>query len=188
MSNRRQVKFLTTTVIGGLLFLVPLVFLVFILGKAIGFMMIIAKPMADFIPIDTIGGNTGALATPPGYLNPGAVSPGDVAYNGDRPFGGTVNVYKDYGDMLAVDYYEIEVDDGSGWQPLPPGAGLTITRRWMYWDGTDWDSEDQAFPYDAATFPGHTLYESREHFQERLGWAKRCCFCARLSSQGSLGC
>ena len=56
MSNRRQVKFLTTTVIGGLLFLVPLVFLVFILGKAIGFMMIIAKPMADFIPIDTIGG------------------------------------------------------------------------------------------------------------------------------------
>jgi len=116
-------------------------------------------------PIDTIGGNTGALATPAGYLHPDAVSPGDVAYNGDRPFGGTVNVYKNSGDMVDVDYYEIEYDDGSGWQPLPPGAGLTITRRWLYWDGTDWLSGNQAFPYDAATFPGHTVYESREHYE-----------------------
>ena len=49
-------KFITTTVIGGLLFLVPVVFLVFILSKAFGFMKVVAEPMADFIPIDSVGG------------------------------------------------------------------------------------------------------------------------------------
>jgi len=56
MAGGKGVKFITTTVIGGLLFLVPVVFLIFVLGKAVGFMMIIAKPMADWIPVDTIGG------------------------------------------------------------------------------------------------------------------------------------
>ena len=56
MSDKPRLKFLTTTVIGGLLFLVPLVFLLFIFGKAIGFMMVVAKPMADWLPIDTVGG------------------------------------------------------------------------------------------------------------------------------------
>ncbi|MBE9549125.1 MAG: hypothetical protein IMF09_06910 [Proteobacteria bacterium] len=49
-------NFILTTVIGGLVFLVPLMFLGYILGKAIGFMMIIAKPLADWIPVDTVGG------------------------------------------------------------------------------------------------------------------------------------
>jgi uncharacterized membrane protein len=37
-------------------FLVPLIFLIFIFGKAINFMMIIAKPVADWLPVDTVGG------------------------------------------------------------------------------------------------------------------------------------
>jgi uncharacterized membrane protein len=56
MKNKPAIRFVLTTVIGGLIFLVPLVFLVFILGKAVGFMMIIAEPMADWLPVDTVGG------------------------------------------------------------------------------------------------------------------------------------
>ena len=46
MKDNKGVKFITTTVIGGLLFLVPVAFLGFILFKAFGFMMIVAQPMA----------------------------------------------------------------------------------------------------------------------------------------------
>lgn len=56
MSDKPLVKFVMTTVIGGLVFLVPLMMLIFIIGKAIGFMMIIAKPLADWLPVDTVGG------------------------------------------------------------------------------------------------------------------------------------
>jgi uncharacterized membrane protein len=56
MKDKPAVKFIMTTVIGGLVFLVPLMFLIFILGKAIGFMMVIAQPLADWLPVDTVGG------------------------------------------------------------------------------------------------------------------------------------
>jgi uncharacterized membrane protein len=56
MTDSKGIQFIATTIIGGLLFLVPVVFLVFVLTKAVGFMMIIAEPMADFIPIDSVGG------------------------------------------------------------------------------------------------------------------------------------
>ena len=56
MKSNPGVQFILTTIIGGLLFLVPVVFLVFILGKAFGFMKVVAEPMADFIPIDSVGG------------------------------------------------------------------------------------------------------------------------------------
>jgi len=56
LKNNKGIKFVMTTVIGGLLFLVPVGFLGFILFKAYGFMLLIAEPMADWIPVDTIGG------------------------------------------------------------------------------------------------------------------------------------
>jgi uncharacterized membrane protein len=56
MKDHPAVKFVITTIIGGLIFLVPLMFLIFMLGKAIGFMMVIAEPLADWIPVDTVGG------------------------------------------------------------------------------------------------------------------------------------
>jgi uncharacterized membrane protein len=56
MRERKGVHFISTTVIGGLLFLVPVVFLVYVVTQAVGFMMVIAQPMAEFIPVDTIGG------------------------------------------------------------------------------------------------------------------------------------
>jgi uncharacterized membrane protein len=56
MTNQPVVKFLRTTVIGGLVFLVPLVILVMIGAKAVGFMMLIAKPLATWVPVDNVGG------------------------------------------------------------------------------------------------------------------------------------
>jgi len=56
MKDKKGVHFILTTVIGGVLFLVPVVFLGMILTKAAGFMMVIAQPMADWIPVDSIGG------------------------------------------------------------------------------------------------------------------------------------
>lgn len=57
MSDKKnRVQFVLTTAIGGIVFLVPLVILGVVLVKAVGVMMIIAQPMADFLPIDSIGG------------------------------------------------------------------------------------------------------------------------------------
>ena len=47
MKDNKGVKFLLTTVIGGVLFLVPVVFLGIMLTKAAGFMMVIAEPLAE---------------------------------------------------------------------------------------------------------------------------------------------
>ena len=54
--ERGGVKFLKTTVIGGLVFLVPIVFLVVILTKAAQLMMMVAEPMAGWLPVESVGG------------------------------------------------------------------------------------------------------------------------------------
>lgn len=56
MSANKKTRFVLTTVIGGVVFLIPVVFLGVIITKAAGFMMVIAKPMAAWLPIDTLGG------------------------------------------------------------------------------------------------------------------------------------
>ncbi len=49
-------KFITTTAIGGVLFLIPLVFVAVILGKAYSIMMLVAEPINKIIPIDSVAG------------------------------------------------------------------------------------------------------------------------------------
>lgn len=49
-------KFLKATLIGGLIFLIPVVVLIFIFAQAIDVMLIVADPLADVIPVDSIGG------------------------------------------------------------------------------------------------------------------------------------
>jgi uncharacterized membrane protein len=56
MNNQPLVKFVMTTVIGGLVFLVPLVVVGFVVAKALGYMMLVAEPLADWLPVDTVGG------------------------------------------------------------------------------------------------------------------------------------
>ena len=56
MKENRGIQFIKTTLAGGLLFLVPVVFLIFILSEAMDYMLVIAEPLAEWIPVDTIGG------------------------------------------------------------------------------------------------------------------------------------
>ena len=56
MSDKPSQSFIATTIIGGLVFLVPVVFLAYILGKAYGFMLLIAEPIAEWLPVDFVGG------------------------------------------------------------------------------------------------------------------------------------
>ena len=55
-SKNGGIHFFKTTVIGGLVFLVPVVVLLVVLAKAAGLMMMVAEPMAEWLPIDAIGG------------------------------------------------------------------------------------------------------------------------------------
>jgi len=49
-------RFVRTTVVGGLVFLIPFVILVVVLGKALEIMRHIAQPLSAVIPVDTVGG------------------------------------------------------------------------------------------------------------------------------------
>ncbi|MBZ0298445.1 MAG: carboxypeptidase-like regulatory domain-containing protein, partial [Anaerolineae bacterium] len=117
--------------------------------------------------INEIGGNVGAPSAPAGYLRPGGVVPGSATYNGDRPFGGIVPVVKNFGDLLNVDYLEIEVDDGSGWNPMPGGATVDFRRRWLE-TGT-WAVGDE--PFNWTMIAGRNVVMSRERFEATGGLA-----------------
>lgn len=49
-------EFIKTTFIGGLVFLVPVVIVVVIVGKAFQIMMVVAKPLSGWLPVDSVGG------------------------------------------------------------------------------------------------------------------------------------
>lgn len=51
-----NLKPIKATLLGGLLFLVPLTIAVLILGKLFGFMYQLATPFSEWIPLDSIGG------------------------------------------------------------------------------------------------------------------------------------
>ena len=49
-------NFLKTTIIGGLLFLVPVAAIVMVVGKTLNLMKAVAEPAAKVLPIDSLGG------------------------------------------------------------------------------------------------------------------------------------
>ena len=53
-----MVKFLKTTVIGGIVFMVPIVIFIAIIGKAIELTNKLAAPLTALIPVDSIGNIT----------------------------------------------------------------------------------------------------------------------------------
>jgi len=55
-SSKGGIQFFKTTILGGLVFLVPLVVFIVVLAKAAGLMMAVAEPMAEWIPVQSIGG------------------------------------------------------------------------------------------------------------------------------------
>ncbi len=50
-----QIQVLKTTVIGGIVFLVPIIIVVAIMGKAFEIMKMVADPLSALVPIDTAG-------------------------------------------------------------------------------------------------------------------------------------
>ena len=53
---KRILKFLRTTLVGGILFLVPIVVLVIVLGKAMGLAHKIVDPLAEHLPVHSVIG------------------------------------------------------------------------------------------------------------------------------------
>jgi len=49
-------QFIKTTIIGGIFFLLPVVVVIAVIGKALKIMLVVGKPLNQFIPIDSIGG------------------------------------------------------------------------------------------------------------------------------------
>jgi hypothetical protein len=113
--------------------------------------------------IDEIGGNLGAAPSPAGYAHPGPVPINTSFYH--RPFAGTIPIWKNPGDLLNVDYYEIEYWDGATWQPLPPGAEVDFKRR--YWDTAAGTALPVGFSFTAIS--GHNVVETREHYELTSG-------------------
>ena len=52
----RGPKFIRTTLVGGIIFLIPLVFVAMVLGKAFSLMLLVAKPIDKLIPIESVAG------------------------------------------------------------------------------------------------------------------------------------
>jgi len=48
------VNFLKTTIVGGIIFLIPVILVVIVFGKALALIQRISKPIANFFPIDSI--------------------------------------------------------------------------------------------------------------------------------------
>jgi uncharacterized membrane protein len=53
---KRLLKFLRTTLVGGLLFLVPIIVLVVILGKALALAHQLVDPLAEHLPVHSVIG------------------------------------------------------------------------------------------------------------------------------------
>ena len=51
-----MIKYIKNTIIGGVLFLIPIMLLVIIVIKFISFLILLAKPLEKLIPLDSIGG------------------------------------------------------------------------------------------------------------------------------------
>lgn len=114
--------------------------------------------------IDQVGGNLGAQASPEGYLRPDAVTPGTAAHNGDRPFAGTVTLWRNSGTLEDVDYLEVEYDDGTGWAPVPNDGVEDFVRRYF-----DPPTSFVNVPFKFDTIDGHYVVETREHYEAASG-------------------
>src|SRR4030042_3619667 len=56
MKNVKHFSFIKTTIVGGLMFLVPIIVLTIILGKALGITKTIVRPLVTLIAVETVAG------------------------------------------------------------------------------------------------------------------------------------
>jgi hypothetical protein len=125
-------------------------------------------------PINDVGGNPpGTPTSPVGYLYPGWVAPGTASANGDRAFGGTVDI-SNANIMTGVDYYEVQYFNGTDWVDLPPGAAENFSRTWLQPVPKGvWPSGSVPFPFSNRVVKGKlatvNVVESREHYEASPG-------------------
>lgn len=116
----------------------------------------------EYLSIDSIAGNRGAVsATPAGYAP------------GDRPFSESIAVLK-ANTFVGVDYYEIEVWDpvGMTWGALPAGAAEDFCRHWLEPVPIGpWPNGDVQFKWHVMSdgTDDHIVVESREHWEATVG-------------------
>ena len=130
------------------------------------------------VPVNDVGGNPpGTPSTPVGYLYPGWVAPGEVSANGDRAWGGTVEI-SNANIMTGVDYYEVQYFNGTDWVDLPPGAAEEFSRTWLeppVSPSTKWTSGEAQFQFTNRILKGSkgatavNVVESREHYEASPG-------------------
>ena len=53
---RKSIGFFRATIAGGILFLIPVIVIAWVIGRAIGFLHDLAKPIADLIPLTRVAG------------------------------------------------------------------------------------------------------------------------------------
>jgi hypothetical protein len=112
----------------------------------------------EYLSLDSIGGNPGALLGQPDGYAPG-----------DRPFSETIAVLK-ANTFVGVDYYEIEVWDpvAMTWGPPPSGTCRDFCRHWIQPVNIGpWPNGDVPFKW-VVKLDGvdpHLVVESREHYE-----------------------
>lgn len=126
------------------------------------------------IPVVSIGGNAGAAASPAGFAYPGALPAGSVGSNADRPFGGNVTITKNPGDLIGVDYMELErFDPASGtWTSLPLGAELDFSRGYFELPIPPSTTPTYGFPgFPVLNLSGRRVWKTRERYEADSGAA-----------------
>ena len=86
MNNLRRL--IRTTLIGGILFLIPLVFVVVVVGKAFQIMKVVATPLARLIPVENLAGYAVVELLTAGIMILGCLLAGTLARS---PWGRKVN-------------------------------------------------------------------------------------------------
>ena len=86
MSSLRRL--IRTTLIGGILFLIPLVFVVVVVGKAFQIMKVVATPVAKLIPVENVAGYAVVELLTAGILILGCLLAGVLARS---PWGRTIH-------------------------------------------------------------------------------------------------
>lgn len=114
--------------------------------------------------IDTIGGNIGAQPTPEGYAR-ALPSVGATERNADRPFAGSVALWRSGAPITDVDYLELEYDDGTGWTPATQAHLNDFSVKYYH------VSPSGGISFPRATFnvrneDGHWVVKTREHMEE----------------------
>ena len=108
-----------TTLIGGVLFLIPLVFVVVVFGKAFQIMKVVATPLAKLIPVENLAGYAVVELLTAGIMILGCLLAGTLARS---PWGRKANEKLDTILLQVIPGYAWA--ENIGWIGLSGTAGL----------------------------------------------------------------